>query len=140
MSLRTLGIAVTAVTLSSLTFRASVADLPYLHERTSSILYGPAYQALFQDEPSVPTWIQAYNATLKGVEEPGTRDLFDGNLFERYKVCESPKCNVDFMVILFTPGGRQAWAISVLGSQPPAFFGHSDPTVQKYLVSAAEEP
>jgi hypothetical protein len=37
--------------------RPSLADLPYLHERTASILYGPAYRALFVDAPSIPTWI-----------------------------------------------------------------------------------
>jgi hypothetical protein len=120
--------------------RPSLADLPHLHERTASILYGPAYRALFADAPSIPTWIQTYNSTLNGVELPGARVFLDGNLFERYKVCENRNCNGAYIVVLFTPGGRQAWAISMLDDQPPVFFGHPDPVVQKVLISATKQP
>jgi hypothetical protein len=120
--------------------RPSLADLPYLHERTASILYGPAYRALFEDAPSVPAWLQTYNLTQNGVETPGTRVFVDGDLFERYKVCETQSCNGAYIVVLFTPGGRQAWAISVNDGQPPVFFGHPDPVIQKVLISATKKP
>jgi hypothetical protein len=109
----TLAFAIGGTLFSLLPFRASLADLPYLHERTASILYGPAYRALFEDAPSVPTWLQTYNSTQNGVELPGTRVFIDGDLFERYKVCETQNCNGAYIVVLFTPGGRQAWAISL---------------------------
>lgn len=129
-----------AILFSLSPLRPSLADLPYLHERIASILYGPAYRALFADAPSIPTWIQTYNSTLNGVELSGTRVFLDGNLFERYKVCENRNYNTAYIVVLFTPGGRQAWAISMLGDQPPVFFGHPDPVVQKVLISATTQP
>ena len=96
--------------------------------------------ALFEDAPTVPPWLKTYNSTQNGVEMPGTRVFLDGNLFERYKVCETQNCNGAYIVVLFTPGGRQAWAISVLDGQPPVFFGHPDPATQKVLISAAKKP
>jgi len=136
----TLTFVIEGMLFSLLPFSASLADLPYLHERTASILYGPAYRALFEDAPTVPPWLTTYNSTQNGVEMPGTRVFLDGNLFERYKVCETQNCNGAYIVVLFTPGGRQAWAISVLDGQPPVFFGHPDPATQKVLISAAKKP
>jgi hypothetical protein len=140
-TLRTMLIFVIEGTLFSLlALSASFADLPYLHDRTASILYGPAYRALFEDAPTVPSWLKTYNSTQNGVEMPGTRVFLDGSLFERYKVCETQDCNGAYIVVLFTPGGRQAWAISVLDGQPPVFFGHPDPAIKKVLISAVKKP
>ena len=104
-----------SIVLSLMSFfpaHEAFADLPYLHERTASVLYGPAYRALFQDERSIPSWIQDYNSILKGVEKPGERVFLKGRLFERYKICQSDSCNGHYLIVLFTPGGREAWAAS----------------------------
>jgi hypothetical protein len=132
-------LAVTVWILSCWTLRASLADFPYLHDRTASTLYGPAYRALFQGNAAVPAWIQAYNATSKGIETPGSRVFYDDTLFEKYKVCASQSCDTGYLVVLFLPGGRQAWAISILDGKQQ-FFGDPDPVTEQYLIAAAKQP
>ena len=64
------------VILLSATRASRAEDLPTLHERIATTLYGPAYRQLFLGERSVPVWIKAYNSTSKGVETPGLRVYF----------------------------------------------------------------
>lgn len=122
-------------------------DLPTLHDRVITTLYGPAYRQLFLGERSVPDWIkeynstliEEYNSTLKGKETPGLRMYFDGALFERYKVCDPRKCDNSYLVVLFTPGGGEAWAVSVSDGQQQ-FVGHPDAVTQQHLIAAEKQP
>jgi hypothetical protein len=126
--------ALTIAVLLSATHAVRAEDLPTLHDRVATTLYGPAYRLLFLGERSVPDWIKAYNSTLKGTETPGERVYFDGAFFERYKICDPGRCDSNFMVVLFTPGGREAWAVAVSNGEQQ-FFGHPDAVTQQHLVS-----
>lgn len=139
MRWRVLILVATVSAPSCLTMRPSLADFPYLHDRTASILYGPAYRALFQGKVPVPAWIQAYNATSKGIETPGSRVFYNDTLFEKYKVCAPQSCDAGYLVVLFLPGGRQAWAISILDGKQQ-FFGNPDPVTKQCLIEAAKQP
>ena len=113
------------VILLSATRASRAEDLPTLHERIATTLYGPAYRQLFLGERSVPVWIKAYNSTSKGVGTPGLRVYFKGAFFERYKICDPARCDSDYMVVLFTPGGRHAWAVA-FSSDERKLFGHPE--------------
>jgi hypothetical protein len=130
-------------TMSAIAFsaihRSRAEDLPTLHDRVITVLYGPAYRQLFLGERSIPEWIKRYNSTLDGNDAPGLRVYFGGALFERYKVCDPHNCNSSFMIVLFTPGGREAWAIAISDGQQ-RFFGHPDAVTQQHLVSAEQPP
>lgn len=137
---RTTVILVSAIViLLSATRALRAEDLPTLHDRIVATLYGPAYRQLFLGERSVPGWVKAYNSTLKGVETPGLREYFNGAFFERYKICDPDGCDSNYLVVLFTPGGREAWAVAV-SNDARQFFGHPDPVTQQYLVSAEKQP
>ena len=123
------------VILLSATGALRAEDLPTLQDRIVTTLYGPAYRLLFLGERSVPVWIRAYNSTLKGAEMPGLREYFNGVFFERYKICDPDRCDSNYLVVLFTPGGREAWAVAVSNDERQ-FFGHPDPVTQQHLVSA----
>jgi hypothetical protein len=139
MRWRVLILATRVSVLSCWTVPASSADFPYLHDRTESTLYGPAYRALFQGNAAVPAWIQAYNSTSKGIETPGSRVFYDDTLFEKYKVCAPQSCDMGYLVVLFLPGGSQAWAISILDGKQQ-FFGNPDPATKQNLIAAAKQP
>jgi hypothetical protein len=125
--------------LLSINHRSNAEDLPTLHDRVITTLYGPGYRQLFLGQKSVPAWIRQYNATLKGTETPGLRVYFDGAFFERYKICDPAKCDDTYMIVLFTPGGREAWAVAVSGGQQQ-FFGYPDPVMQRHLIAAEKQP
>ena len=126
--------ALAVVALLAATHALRAEDLPSLHDRIVTTLYGPAYRRLFLGERSVPAWIKAYNSTLKGTENPGMRVYFNGAMFERYKICDSAQCDSNFLVVLYTPGGRDAWAVAVSNNEQQ-FFGHPDAVTQQHLVS-----
>jgi hypothetical protein len=130
--------AVIVVTLSS-DHASRAEDLPTLHDRVVTTLYGPAYRQLFLGQRSIPAWLKEYNSTLKGMEAPGLRMYFDGEFFERYKVCDPNKCDGSSLVVLFTPGGREAWAISVSDGQQQ-FFGYPDAVTQQHLIASEKPP
>jgi hypothetical protein len=131
-------LAIIVVSLSSI--HVSIAeDLPTLRDRIVTTLYGPAYRQLFLGERAVPAWIKEYNSTSAGVEAPGLRVYFNGAFFERYKVCDPRKCDNSYLVVLFTPGGREAWAVSVSDGQQQ-FFGRPDAVTQQHLISAEKQP
>jgi hypothetical protein len=127
-----------AVTLSAIC-GSRAEDLPTLHDRVVTTLYGPAYRLLFLGERAIPAWIKQYNSNHDAKETPGLRVYFDGAFFERYKVCDPHQCDASFMVVLFTPGGREAWAVSVSDGQQQ-FFGHPDAVTQQRLIAVETQP
>ena len=132
------GLAIIVVSLSAIHV-SRAEDLPTLHDRVVTTLYGPAYRRLFLGERSVPAWVKEYNSTSKGMEAPGLRVYFNGAFFERYKVCDPRNCDNSYLVVLFTPGGREAWAVYVSDDQQQ-FFGHPDAVTQQHLISAEKQP
>ena len=131
-------LAIIVVALSAIHL-SRAEDLPTLHDRVATTLYGPAYRQLFLGEKSVPPWMKEYNSTLKGKESPGERVYFNGAFFERYKVCDPRNCDGAYLIVLFTPGGRQAWAVSVSDGQQ-RFLGYPDAATQQHLIAAEKQP
>ena len=132
------GMAIIVILLSS-SHGLIAEDLPTLHDRVVTTLYGPAYRQLFLGEKTIPARIKQYNSTLKATESPGLRVYFNGAFFERYKVCDPHKCDDSSMVVLFTPGERQASAVAVSEGQQQ-FFGHPDAVTRQHLISAEKQP
>jgi Inhibitor of vertebrate lysozyme (Ivy) len=130
-------LAIIVVALSAIR-ESRAEDLPTLHDRVATTLYGPAYRQLFLGQKSIPAWIKEYNSTLKGTESPGMRVYFDGALFERYKVCDPRKCDSSYLVVLFTPGGREAWAVSHSDGQQQ-LYGYPDAVTRQHLLAAEKQ-
>ncbi len=116
---------------------AFAARLPYLYQKLNLPAYKGAYEALFRGEKGLPPWLQAFLASLDGVEMPG--QAVGQGRYELYPVCQPHNCAGNFLYALFPKGGGKAWALLTKDGKVVRFFGRPGKEERVLLLAAAKK-
>jgi len=117
----------------------AAADLPYLFQRLKQSTYKRAFTTLFKNEKNLAPWLRGYLDNRNGVDTPGRAVDVSASPHELYAVCEPHNCAGNFIYVLFSPGGRRAWALFTKHGGNLRFFGSPDPQQRTFLTDAAKE-
>ncbi len=134
--MKRLGLAVFAALtmLPALAFAAG--DLPYLFDQMKVPNYGATLTALFDGDRATPSWFKGFLKRGDGVATPGKSVTSGGKPYELYGVCQPHNCGGNFVYVLFTPGGGEAWALSMANGAHFHYYGHPSTAQRKTLQSA----
>jgi hypothetical protein len=108
-----------------------VHDLVYLSDFLKEEPYRSAWDAMLRGV-KVDAWLTRYSKTYDGLESPGTPVQTDGDTYRIAGVCKPHACDTNFMYVLFSPDGRQAWGL-IMGSGLQ-WLGHPDAHIQKVIT------
>ena len=117
---------------------SSAADLPYLFDVMKKPAYKHSVDAMLSGQPVDP-WVKGFFKNYDGVAGSGTAVTLGHAPYELYNVCEAHNCGGNFLYVLFTPSGGQAWAVFTKDDHIVRYYGHPDAAKQKFLDDATRQ-
>ena len=117
---------------------ASAAELAYLWDIITKPAYKHAINSIVSGQPVEP-WVQGLLQGEDGVSGAGKTVVIGSTTFELYNACQPHNCGGNFLYVLFTPGGGQAWAVFTKDGKIVRYYGHPDMAKQRVLKSATPQ-
>ena len=114
---------------------ASAAELAYLWDIITKPAYKHSLNTIVAGQPVDP-WVKGLLKGDDGVSGPGKDVTIGQSKFELYNACEPHNCGGNFLYVLFTPGGGQAWAVFTKEGKIVRYYGHPDSAKQRALKNA----
>jgi len=108
----------------------AAGDIPILlsaPSRNRQPAYDAALKAIFNisanfDTFDTPSWLARIG--LDHLQQSGRVIMINGRKYEYYDVCEPHNCGTNWLHMLFTPNGGEAWALSVENQRQLRFRGN----------------
>jgi hypothetical protein len=116
---------------------AEAAELAYLWDIITKPAYKHSLNAIVAGQPVDP-WVKGLLTGDNGVSAPGKDVTIRRAKFELYNACEPHNCGGNFLYVLFTPGGGQAWAVFTKEGKIVRYYGHPDAAKQLVLKNATK--
>jgi uncharacterized protein len=110
-------------------------DLAGLADRLEQDSYRASFAKLIEGEANVGPWLKDVakgNGDLSGAE--GRVMSVGGNELEYYEACQAHLCSVTEIHVLFSPGGKRAWAL-FLNDDKRRFLGYPDEATKAALLA-----
>lgn len=114
---------------------AQAAGLSYLWDIIKKPAYKHSIDMIVAGQPVDP-WVKGFLSGADGVSGPGKNVTVGHAEYELYDVCQPHNCGGNFLYVLFTPGGGQAWAVFMKDGNIVRYYGHPDFAKQKVLSDA----
>lgn len=114
---------------------AEAAELAYLWDIITKPVYRHALNVIVAGQPVEP-WVKGLLTGDDGVSGPGKDVTIGHTKFELYNACQPHNCGGNFLYVLFTPGGGQAWAVFTKDGKIVRYYGRPDTAKQLVLKNA----
>ena len=114
---------------------ADAAELGYLWDIITKPTYKHSLNEIVAHQPLDP-WVRGLLTGDDGVSGPGKTVSVGSAGFELYNACQPHNCGGNFLYVLFSPGGTQAWAVFTKDGRIVRYYGHPDAVRQKVLSDA----
>jgi hypothetical protein len=128
--------------ISSAAAKPKDAELPYLFDRLKTPAYRKSVRAILQG-PKVQPWVADFvQHAGPAVCIPGKRVTVSKKVYEVYGACRPHQCSAEQLKVMYTPGGKQAWAVQreqgdkrAANQDQITFFGNPGETMRKALAA-----
>lgn len=114
---------------------AEAAELAYLWDIITKPTYKHSLDVIVAGQPVDP-WVKGLLRGDDGVSGPGKDATIGRKKFELYNTCQPHNCGGNFLYVLFTPGGGQAWAVFTKDGNIVRYYGRPDSDKQRVLREA----
>lgn len=113
---------------------ATPVEQDYLFHVIKNPVYRAAWDALFKGEREVPSWLVEWADKSSGPTSPCGKAVVNDVEYVVHTVCKAHECGDNLFIVLFAPGGKQAWGVLITESE--RFFGNPDQLMQYALLDA----